>query len=986
MLRKPRFLLLTLLAIGVCWFPLTTVNAAPPRQGDSNGVLRYGQTIQAELGRFEGDRWTFDGQVGDRIEITMTSTAIDPYVELRTVEEVILAADDDGGGGLDARLEYVLTTSGVYTIIARDRYLGLGAYTLTLKKLQAPLVATNLLTFGDQTEAVLNNPSGESWFFEGEGGAFVTLTLNSVDFDPYLELYAPDGTLLIEDDDGAGGLNAQISAFLLPESGVYAVVVRDALRTSSGFFALTLEGSQADAVPDTRLSYGDTVTATLLTTELVTWTFVGEADDEIAIRLSSDDFDPYFELYDPSGDFLISDDDSGGNLNAAIENYILPSSGEYRIVVGDYNSSAVGDYTLSLTARFSRNLTLGYGTALTQPLSSVEGDFWTFEGERGDVVTIRLVSTAFDAYLQLFDPTDTLIFVDDDGAGNFNAEITEFTLMVNGRYSILARSFGADSLGEYTLSLNRIRTEDFPPQVLTYGETISASLSAFSGDVWEFEGDAGDVVTISLISEQFDAYLELYSPSGDLLVDNDDGGGSLNARIEFFVLPDSGTYEILARPLDGSSLGEYTLSLEEGEATPRGTLTLNEPVSAQLAGNQSDRWVFEGEANASITITLNSRDFDAYLQLLDASGELLWEDDDGGGSLNAQIANFILPYSGAYTVVVIDYARANGGEYELAVTATEFSEPRLLSYGETVNGNLTANTADEWTFEGQTADIVIITMESTNFDSYLELRDGEGNVLAEDDDSAGNLNALLRVALEDSGTYTIAARSFNPTATGSYALSIRLETPAEQNAIVVGETVESSISNVAGDRWTFAGREGQAVQIVLSSDDFDAYLELYGPNGGLIAQDDDGAGNFNALILIEALPESGTYTIVARSLGSDTIGNYALALTEQTITINEIVFGETVNGTFQNAVGDRWTFEGEISQTVIISASGDGIDAYLELYDPAGDLIAADDDGGEGLNAVITLQLSDEGTYTIVVRNVRETTGTNYTLSLEEDR
>ena len=66
---------------------------------------------------------------------------------------------------------------------------------------------------------------------------------------------------------------------------------------------------------------------------------------------------------------------------------------------------------------------------------------------------------------------------------------------------------------------------------------------------------------MTAIDEDLDAYLELFSPSGERLTTDDDSGGDSNAMISEFELPETGTYRILARGYGGSSAGEYELAL-----------------------------------------------------------------------------------------------------------------------------------------------------------------------------------------------------------------------------------------------------------------------------------------------------------------------------------------------------------------------------------------------------------------------------------------
>jgi len=64
-----------------------------------------------------------------------------------------------------------------------------------------------------------------------------------------------------------------------------------------------------------------------------------------------------------------------------------------------------------------------------------------------------------------------------------------------------------------------------------------------------------------MTSNQFDTYLELYGPDGQLLTANDDAGSTSRSEISNFILPVSGEYQIVARAFFGDVGGAYTLEL-----------------------------------------------------------------------------------------------------------------------------------------------------------------------------------------------------------------------------------------------------------------------------------------------------------------------------------------------------------------------------------------------------------------------------------------
>ncbi len=79
-----------------------------------------------------------------------------------------------------------------------------------------------------------------------------------------------------------------------------------------------------------------------------------------------------------------------------------------------------------------------------------------------------------------------------------------------------------------------------------------------------FSGEAGQIVTISLNSGEFDTYLTLLDPSGREIAANDDYARSLNSSL-VVTLPENGQYKVLARSFSGQG-GSYTISVKP--ATP----------------------------------------------------------------------------------------------------------------------------------------------------------------------------------------------------------------------------------------------------------------------------------------------------------------------------------------------------------------------------------------------------------------------------------
>ncbi len=113
------------------------------------------------------------------------------------------------------------------------------------------------------------------------------------------------------------------------------------------------------------ISIGQTVNGELVTTDCRSpifgqgyyadlWYFTASAGQQVAIQLTSSQFDAYLTLIGPDGEVVDEDDDGGGGTNARIPAtsgfLTLPQDGTYLIEASSAFVDEIGRYTLSLTA------------------------------------------------------------------------------------------------------------------------------------------------------------------------------------------------------------------------------------------------------------------------------------------------------------------------------------------------------------------------------------------------------------------------------------------------------------------------------------------------------------------------------------------------------------------------------------------------------------------------------------------------------------
>ncbi len=302
-------------------------------------------------------------------------------------------------------------------------------------------------------KATLKIAGIDEWTYCSDGNEYVTIDVVAQGgWDPVLDVLSADGDAVASDDDSGGDYNPRLFGLYLEAPGCYALRVS----AYSGYGDYEIAVRTGEAPGGGTLKYGDTVSSNLALGEREVWTFEAQAGDVVRISMvgSGELTDTYLELLDPDGLYLTGDDDSGEGSFALIAGYMLPVTGTYRINALSYASQS-GPYTLTLEKVTVMVQPIAYGQTLTGALTT---DFlygyWTFEGTKGDRVTISMVGVrAMDTYLELYGPDGLYLTGDDDSGSEGSALILNYVLPETGTYRIAGRSLG--ETGPYTLSLTR---------------------------------------------------------------------------------------------------------------------------------------------------------------------------------------------------------------------------------------------------------------------------------------------------------------------------------------------------------------------------------------------------------------------------------------------------------------------------------------------------------------------------------------------------
>lgn len=351
---------------------------------------------------------------------------------------------------------------------------------------------------------------------------------------------------------------------------------------------------------------------------------------------------------------------------------------------------------------------------------------------------------------------------------------------------------GVVEAGSFFLQLNRVAvTNDLPESILyDYCDTglvdqgeyfaISTVLSALpdglrnEGEVQPNDQLSGILATtentyqltltetsrldVRLQSEDFDTVLTITGENTNL--ENDDWGEGTNSAL--FPILEPGTYRIGVRSWSDSGTGLYSLTLAteafDGTVSGGGSIAPGESLEGLLTGDEN-LYQFSLNERSSITLSLDSDDFDAYLELYGPNTNL--SDDDGGEGLNARISTVL--EAGDYSIAATSYS--GNGTYTLTLEAQPFDSERLnqgtIHPGDLVLGRLDGSDELHYDLIIETAGQYRIDVRSSDVDAYLTLT-GEG-VREENDDGGEGSDACLTVTLEPGQYLLIASTYFGST-------------------------------------------------------------------------------------------------------------------------------------------------------------------------------------------------------------------------------
>lgn len=606
-------------------------------------------------------------------------------MDLTSAADLVLILRSSTGAKLDSDASiHRAIEAGSYSVLVNGRTPGqAGAYSLKSKFSAEPgMMCTNFPNAGlNQTTAGTLGAAGclmpdgtpyDGYWLTTFGSGSITVSVSSQDFATSLFLRDQDGHLLASND-------SRISAPVEGDSRFQIVV---ATSGQTGEYQLTTSFQPADdetCRAQKTLSDSGSDTAAISATSCIATT-TQSADYSyfnyynltvstaglVDLSVSSEDFIPTLYLLDEGGNLLAVDSGGGATTGQSqIRLQLMP--GNYSVQVFS-SIPAGGAYTLTyqLTPGAPQpcmpvpanpgETVAGVLSALSCRSSLGLSNLYAVTLPEAGTLDVDLNATSFSGRLAIRDSKDNLLILDEDvqglGVSHVSADLPA------GSYNIAAAAnFGA---GSYQV-MSKFTAHEIPACTYVQDLNINGGYIQKLGprscrgadgqpvDLYQFTLPSDSVVAAIMTSSEIDGFLSITDASGNTLRSDDNSYGQGDPLIVQF-LP-AGTYQVAARAASNTVGGYYEVDLRtiDGGRPPfcgsKGKLDIGAAIAGNVnfAGCQyvdatfADIYQIDLASDTTIDLRLNSGDFDAYLVLLDAKGNVVDQDDDGGGDTNARI-------------------------------------------------------------------------------------------------------------------------------------------------------------------------------------------------------------------------------------------------------------------------------------------------------------------------------------------------------------
>jgi hypothetical protein len=146
-------------------------------------------------------------------------------------------------------------------------------------------------------------------------------------------------------------------------------------------------------------------------------------------------------------------------------------------------------------------------------------------------------------------------------------------------------------------------------------------------------------------------------------------------------------------------------------------------------------------------------------------------------------------------------------------------------------------------------------------------------------------DATVQTIATNTGTFTTVVQGYYENISGPYTLTLAkipgefVVSPGNDGGVLANGKAQQATNSLGDiDLWNFTANAGENIALRLGSPDFRPTINLYGPNGKLLATSSGASSSSRDVAIFVQTTNSGTFTVVEQSYGYDGTGPYTLNL------------------------------------------------------------------------------------------------------------
>jgi len=312
-----------------------------------------------------------------------------------------------------------------------------------------------------------------------------------------------------------------------------------------------------------------------------------------------------------------------------------------------------------------------------------------------------------------------------------------------------------------------------------------------------------------------------------------------------------------------------------------------------------------------------------------------------------------------------------------------------LRVGSTVNEFLSSG--GEFNYMVRPTTSGSLTVETTgSTDTYMWAYNSNRVEIDSNDDGGQDYNARITLDVRANETYYFRIRGYNNSTSGNISVVASMGGASQgstgQTELRIGSPVSEYLN--PGAEFNYMVRPtSNGTLVVETTGSIDTYMWAYNSNMQEIESNDDGGQDYNARISLQASANQ-TYYFRVRGYSNSTSGSFGVsanmsgggsASPGSTGQI-ELRVGSSLSGQISNGSEFTYMVRATANGTLVVETSG-SIDTYMHAYNSSMREIDVNDDGGQGLNARIAVEVRANEVYYFKVRGYSNSVNGSFTVS-----